>query len=196
MARSSGYTSPVPSPAIWLAPRFQEPHRVQGTGSEASAGYHRLLDHRSLRSGSTRTWHQRAEEAAHLGGNHARGWWSSAIITNHTASILDNADALTATTAARPTTSRRRHSGAPSFDGYRAYAGGDTFPASSNPATLVPLPRLSALQVDRRLVPPGSTTRRCITKPRQTPPSPARTASTAGLLRPRRPVHRAARGRQ
>ncbi|MFN8098021.1 MAG: pullulanase-type alpha-1,6-glucosidase [Dermatophilaceae bacterium] len=137
------YIKGLGTTAIWLTPSFQN-RPVQGTGSEASAGYHgywitdftRIDPHLG-----TNAQMKRLISAAHAKG--MKVFFD--IITNHTADILDNAE-HSYDYRSKADYPYKDASGAPFDD--RAYAGGDTFPAM-NPATSFPYTPAFRTEADR-----------------------------------------------
>ncbi len=174
--------------AIWLTPSFKN-RPVQGAGDNASAGYHGywVTDFTQIDP----HFGTNAELKAFIDKAHGRGikvFFD--IITNHTADVIDYAEGQHSyiDKAADP----YRDASGQVFDD-RDYAGGETFPAldaqTSFPYTPVfrdrGRPHSQGAGLAQR---PDATTTTAATRP-----SPARVLDVRRLLRPRRPVHRAAR---
>ena len=169
------YIEGLGTTAIWLTPSFKN-RPVQGTGPDASAGYHGywITDFTQIdpHLGTNDELEALIDEA------HARGMKVFFdIITNHTADVIDYAEkALRATSPRRPSPTATRTGNAVRRPRLRrrrdvpAARRGDSFPYT-------PVFRdAGATQTSRCR--PGSTTRRSTTTA-ATRPSPARPASTA-----------------
>ena len=130
------YIKGLGTTAIWLTPSFKN-RPVQGTGADASAGYHGywITDFTQIdpHLGTN------ADMRALIAAAHAKGMKVFFdIITNHTADVIDYAQHQY-TYVSKETTPYRDASGAPFDDA--AYAAGDSFPpvdaATSFPYTPV-----------------------------------------------------------
>ena len=195
-SRASGTT------AIWLTPSFKN-KPVQGDAGAESAGYHGywITDFTQIDPHlGTNADLKALVDAAHKRG--IKVFFD--IITNHTADVIDYP----------PTSTRHRHQRPVRLQGRRAVPrrgrqrrsttattrGGNTLPRRSTLRRRSRTRRRSAAAADETVEGPGLAERPDdVPQPRQHRRSPARTASTATsprYRRPRRPVDRAARGRQ
>ena len=185
------YIKGLGTTAIWLTPVVQEPAGA-GHRRRRQRRLPRLLDHR-LHPGRPAPRHERRHEDAGRRPHTRKGMKVFFdIITNHTADVIDYA---------QEQYSYRRQGDEPvhamptgkAFDD-RDYAGGDTFPAL-DAGTSVPVHAGLPRPARRERQGPGLAQRpHAVPQPRRLDVL-RREHRVRRLLRPRRPVHRAARGR-
>ena len=183
------YIESLGTTAVWMAPIFKN-RPVQGSGADASAGYHGywITDFTQIDP----HFGTNAELEAFVDAAHARGikvFFD--IITNHTADVVDYAEATYAyrNKATFPYVDAEGNE----FDD-RDYAGTDTFPRDEPRR----LPVRPGLPDGRRRdgQGPGLAERPDdVPQPRRLDVR-RRELRVRRLLRPRRPVHRAPRGRR
>ena len=143
VAQKLDYIKSLGTTAIWLTPTFKN-RPVQGTGADASAGYHGywITDFTQIdpHLGTN------AEMKSLINAAHAKGMKVFFdIITNHTADVIDYQGGQHAYVSKQ--TSPYKDASGQAFDD-KAYAGGNTFP-TLDPATSFPYKPIFRTEADK-----------------------------------------------